>query len=142
MLYLGEILGIMESDTASQETIRRLETELGVYKRAYTDLEAEKRRVERLKLETDKQKEDLENRLKVTNLSNTFHLVSHLMVTVPRAIESLHFWTAMAPSLVLSSFRRARPVVTPLRRSFRTPSPITLCRRLGQIIISSGFISS
>ena len=67
MLYLGEILSIMESDTASQEKIRRLETELGVYRRAYADLEADQRRVERLKLETDKQKEDLENQLKVTN---------------------------------------------------------------------------
>jgi len=55
---------MMESDTASRETIRRLETELGVYKRAYADLDADRRRVERLKLDTDKQKEDLENQLK------------------------------------------------------------------------------
>lgn len=58
----------MESDTASRETIRRLETELGVYKRAYADLDADRRRVEMLKLETDKQKEDLENQLKVVTV--------------------------------------------------------------------------
>ena len=130
----------MESDTASQETIRKLETELGVYKRAYADLDEERRRVERLKLETDKQKEDLENQLKVIivlNLSPT-----HLMVGVPRAIESLHFWTAMAPSLILSSFLRASLAVTLLHRGFRTPLPIILRRRLGQIIISFGFIFS
>ena len=130
----------MESDTASQETIRRLETELGVYKRAYADLDAERRRVETLKLETDKQKEDLENQLKVTNVSN--FSPSHLMVAVPRAIESLHFWTAMVPSLILSSFLRASLVVTLLRRGFRTLLPITLRRKLGQIIINFGFISS
>ena len=55
----------MESDTSSRETIRRLETELEVYKRAYADLDAARRRVEMLKLEADKQKEDLENQLKV-----------------------------------------------------------------------------
>ena len=70
----------MESDTASQEKIRRLETELGVYRRAYADLEADQRRVERLKLETDKQKEDLENQLKVTNVPN--YLPRHLIVAV------------------------------------------------------------
>jgi chromosome segregation ATPase len=80
MLYLGEILNIMESDTASQETIRRLEADLGVYKRAYADLDADRRRVERLKQETDKQKEDLENQLKVTNVSK--FSPSHLMVAV------------------------------------------------------------
>lgn len=130
----------MESDTASQETIRRLETELGVYKRAYADLDADRRRVERLKQETEKQKEDLENQLKVANVSK--FSPSELMVAVPRAIESLHFWTAMALSLILSSFLRASLVVTLLRRGFRTPLSNTLRRRLGQIIINSGFISS
>ena len=66
---------MMDSDTASQETIRRLETELGVYKRAYADLDADRRRVERLKLETEKQKEDLENQLKVANVSNLHLLI-------------------------------------------------------------------
>ena len=70
-MYIGEIITIMETDTASRETIRRLETELGVYKRAYADLDAERRRVEMLKLEADKQKEDLENRLKVNSI---FHV--------------------------------------------------------------------
>jgi hypothetical protein len=130
----------MESDTASQETIRRLETELGAYRRAYADLDGERRRAERLKLETDKQKEDLANQLKVTIISN--FLSSHLMIAVPRAIESLHFWTAMAPSLILSLFLRASLVVTLPHRGFRTPLPITLRRRLGQIIINFGFISS
>ncbi|KAF8803670.1 hypothetical protein BYT27DRAFT_7194995 [Phlegmacium glaucopus] len=60
----GEIITIMHSDNASREMIRRLETELEVYKRAYADLDAELRRVEMLKLEADKQKEDLENQLK------------------------------------------------------------------------------
>lgn len=69
---------MMESDTTSQETIRRLEadigrleTDLGVYKRAYARLDEERLRVERLKLETDKQKEDLENQLKVIKVSNS-----------------------------------------------------------------------
>ena len=140
MLCLGEILSIMESDTASKEKIRRLETELGVYRRAYADLEADQRRVERLKLETDKKKEDLENQLKVTNVP--IFSPSHLIISAPRAIESLHFWTAMVPSLILNSFLKARLAVTLLRKSFRTPLPITLRRRSGQIIISSGFISS
>ncbi|KAF8165184.1 hypothetical protein B0H34DRAFT_227411 [Crassisporium funariophilum] len=60
----GEIINIMETGAASRETIRRLETELGVYKRAYADLDAERQRFERLKQEADKQKEDLENQLK------------------------------------------------------------------------------
>lgn len=66
MLYIGEIITMLDTDTASRETIRRLETELGVYKRAYADLDADRRRVERLRLDTNKQKEDLENQLKVT----------------------------------------------------------------------------
>lgn len=82
---------MMESDTASRETIRRLETELGVYKRAYADLDADRRRVERLKLDTDKQKEDLENQLKVR--FQTVHSSSSQLKMVMvhgRAIESLH----------------------------------------------------
>jgi len=69
-VYIGEIITIMESDTVSRETIRRLETDLEVYKRAYADLDAERRRFEMLKLEADKQKEDLENQLKVTLVSS------------------------------------------------------------------------
>lgn len=88
LIYIGEIITMMESDTTSREMIRKLETELEVYKRAYADLDADRRRVERLKLETDKQKEDLENQLKVINVSNGS---PELMGKVPRAIESLHF---------------------------------------------------
>ncbi|KAJ3517567.1 hypothetical protein NLJ89_g428 [Agrocybe chaxingu] len=60
----GEIITILHNDNNSQETIRRLENELSVYKRAYADLDAERHRFERLKQESDKQKEDLENQLK------------------------------------------------------------------------------
>ncbi|KAF8196944.1 hypothetical protein BJ912DRAFT_1079967 [Pholiota molesta] len=59
----GEILTVLEAEAGSPEIIRRLENELGVYKRAYADLDAE--RFETLKRDTDKQKEDLENQLKV-----------------------------------------------------------------------------
>lgn len=68
-MYIGEIITVMESDTASRDTIRRLENELAVYKRAYADLDADRHRVEMLKLEADKRKEDLENQLKVNLFS-------------------------------------------------------------------------
>ncbi|KAF9483963.1 hypothetical protein BDN70DRAFT_873099 [Pholiota conissans] len=60
----GEILTVLDAEAGSREIIRRLEDELSVYKRAYAGLEAERRTSERLKLEADKQKDDLENQLK------------------------------------------------------------------------------
>ncbi|KIK08375.1 hypothetical protein K443DRAFT_672402 [Laccaria amethystina LaAM-08-1] len=44
--------------------MQKLETGLGVYKRAYANLDSERWQSERLKQEADKQREDLENQLK------------------------------------------------------------------------------
>jgi hypothetical protein len=61
----GEIIQILNTDSLYQDKIQKLESELSVYKRAYADVDSERRRFEILKQEAEKQKEDLENQLKV-----------------------------------------------------------------------------
>lgn len=68
----------MDKDRTVQDTIKRLESELNVYKRAYADLDAERERFEKLKRESDKQKEDLEQQLKVGDkCRHYFHISNH-----------------------------------------------------------------
>jgi hypothetical protein len=56
--------------------MQKLETGLGVYKRAYANLDSERWQSERLKQEADKQREDLENQLKVAVLIAPFFILS------------------------------------------------------------------
>ncbi|KAF9469028.1 hypothetical protein BDZ94DRAFT_1304168 [Collybia nuda] len=60
----GEIIQILGNENLYQDRIQKLESELSVYKRAYADVDSERRRFEILKQEAEKQKEDLENQLK------------------------------------------------------------------------------
>ncbi|KDR83572.1 hypothetical protein GALMADRAFT_235821 [Galerina marginata CBS 339.88] len=60
----GEIISILEHDSVSRETIKQLENDLGVYKRAYAGVEAERQRFEQQIQEADKKREALENQLK------------------------------------------------------------------------------
>ncbi|PPQ77359.1 hypothetical protein CVT25_010941 [Psilocybe cyanescens] len=57
----GEIVRILDNEVISRETIKQLENELGVYKRAYAGLEAERIRNEQLIQDSQKKREDLEN---------------------------------------------------------------------------------
>ncbi|KJA30078.1 hypothetical protein HYPSUDRAFT_256958 [Hypholoma sublateritium FD-334 SS-4] len=59
-----EINAVIKADADSRNSIQRLERELSVYQRAYSDLDAERKRVEILKLEADKKIENLDNQLK------------------------------------------------------------------------------
>lgn len=63
----GEIINILDRDVYVQDTIRKLERELAVYKRAYAGLEAEKSRLEVLKEDVEKQRDDLDIQLKVSS---------------------------------------------------------------------------
>lgn len=59
-IYPGEIVRILDNEVISRETIKQLENELGVYKRAYAGLEAERIRNEQLIQDSQKKREDLE----------------------------------------------------------------------------------
>ncbi|EAU84926.2 hypothetical protein CC1G_00445 [Coprinopsis cinerea okayama7 len=61
----GQIIGILDRDISSQNTISNLERELAVYKRAYADLDTEKQELQRLKQEAEKQLDDLKAQLQV-----------------------------------------------------------------------------
>lgn len=65
--FSGEIISLLEHDTVSREAIKQLENELGVYKRAYAGLDAERQRFEQQIQEAEKKREILENQLKVVS---------------------------------------------------------------------------
>ncbi|KAG5648677.1 hypothetical protein DXG03_000023 [Asterophora parasitica] len=61
----SEILNLLNIETLSSEKIQKLEAELSVYKRAYNDVDTERKILEKMKLDAVKEKEDLENSIKV-----------------------------------------------------------------------------
>lgn len=69
MYYLGEMFNLLGNESQHRETIQKLEAELGVYKRAYADVDAELRQVEKVKQEAEKQRDDLESQLKASSVS-------------------------------------------------------------------------
>ncbi|KAF8076247.1 hypothetical protein FPV67DRAFT_405557 [Lyophyllum atratum] len=60
----GEILNMLGNETFYGDKIQKLEAELNVYKRAYNDVDSERRQLEKLKQDAVKDKEDLENQIK------------------------------------------------------------------------------
>lgn len=63
------------------DKIQKLEAELSVYKRAYNDVDAERRQFEKLRQEAQKEKEDLENQIKVERIL-TFPVQDLLNITL------------------------------------------------------------
>lgn len=60
------MLGMFENNDQLQDKIQDLTTELSVYKRAFNEVENEKKTLEMLYSVNEKQKEDLENQLKAS----------------------------------------------------------------------------
>ncbi|GLB33667.1 putative zinc finger protein [Lyophyllum shimeji] len=60
----GEIWSMLENETFLADKIQKLEAELSVYKRAYNDVDSERKQLEKLKQDAVKEKEDLENQIK------------------------------------------------------------------------------
>lgn len=63
---LGEFQNLLSTEALCRDQIQKLETELSVYKRAYADVDGERRRLETFKEEAGKQMDILENQLKVS----------------------------------------------------------------------------
>lgn len=64
VLCLGEFQSLLSNKALWHDQIQKLETELSVYKRAYVDVDGERRRLETFKEEAEKQMGLLENQLK------------------------------------------------------------------------------
>lgn len=62
---LGEIANVLSNEASYCDQIRKLEAELSVYKRAYADVDAERRQLEKSKHEADQERALLENQLRV-----------------------------------------------------------------------------
>ncbi|KAF5393755.1 hypothetical protein D9757_000158 [Collybiopsis confluens] len=60
----GEFQSLMSERSLQVDSIKKLESHLNVYQRAFSDVNTELARCQTQKLETEKQKEDLESRLK------------------------------------------------------------------------------
>ncbi|RDB22629.1 hypothetical protein Hypma_010355 [Hypsizygus marmoreus] len=60
----GEIFNILGNESLYVDRIQKLEAELTVYKRAYNDVDTERKQFEKLRQEAQKEKEDLENQIK------------------------------------------------------------------------------
>ncbi|KAG5340991.1 hypothetical protein C0989_012365 [Termitomyces sp. Mn162] len=60
----GEILQMLGNEAFHTEKIQKLEAELSVYKRAYNDVDTERRQLEKVKQDAVREKEDLENQIK------------------------------------------------------------------------------
>ena len=65
---------MLSNEVFHTEKIQKLEAELSVYKRAYNDVDTERRQLEKLKQDAVREKEDLENQIKVC--MNPFHYVA------------------------------------------------------------------
>ena len=57
---------MLSTEALCRDQIQKLETELSVYKRAYADVDGERRRLKTCKEDADKQMSILENQLKVS----------------------------------------------------------------------------
>ncbi|KAG6903384.1 hypothetical protein C0995_013137 [Termitomyces sp. Mi166 len=60
----GEISRMLDNEAFYTERIQKLEVDLSVYKRAYNDVDTERRQLEKLKHDAVREKEDLENQIK------------------------------------------------------------------------------
>lgn len=140
-IIIVEILQILQSDAVARETVSRLENELGVYKRAYAGIEAERVCKEKIIFDLEKQKEDLEKQLKVNRQCDSRFLCSNPFLIL-RATVWLLSSMAMARSSVTSSSHRDNPEDMQLRKSYPTPLPITSITRTESIYISFGFMCS
>lgn len=65
LILSGEVQSLWSEYSRHLETIRHLESDLNVYKCAFTNVSTELATARMQKIEADKQKEDLETRLKV-----------------------------------------------------------------------------
>ena len=79
---------MLSNEASYRDQIQKLETELSVYKRAYTDVDAERRQLEKLKHDAEKEKVLLENQLKVARYIHSEHLQNPTLII--RVIVSLH----------------------------------------------------
>jgi len=119
--FTGEITKMLEHDALSKETIRRLEADLNVYKRAYEGLQADHLRDQKVKLEVEKQNAELEQKLKVglsfdelLGLMRSFRVIELsflLMETVPfSTLLSSHKATSAAISRRRSSLTQCSSI--------------------------------
>lgn len=60
----GEVLSVLANETNYHETIQNLERELSVYKRAYSDIDAERKQFDKLRQDAERQRDELESQLK------------------------------------------------------------------------------
>lgn len=67
--FSEEISRILEENTVVNAAVQKLETDISLYKRAYTSMEDECARLKAAKQEVEQQKEDLELKFKVAHWS-------------------------------------------------------------------------
>lgn len=56
---------MLDNEAFYADKIQKLEAELSVYKRAYNDVDTERRQLEKLQQDAVREREDLENQIKV-----------------------------------------------------------------------------